>query len=125
MVPPRPRSITLAASLMIVFGFAEIVTGFTHNFFGVHTAEGAISSYVGAAIGAMYASAGLLILTMKRRAAIAAFVLLVMVVAGRVSMIATGLYSLNTLTQTAAMFVGTAIAAGFALFITSQKSAFR
>jgi hypothetical protein len=68
---------------MIVFGIAEIITSFTHNFFGLHTVEAAVATLVGAGIGASYAVAGLVILTMKRRAAKIALVLLVMVVAGR------------------------------------------
>jgi len=110
---------------MIAFGFAEIVTGFTHSFFGLHTAEGTVAAYVGAGIGALYAAAGLVILTMKRRAAMLALVLLVLVVAGRLSMAVTGLYPLNTPRQTAAMIAGTAIAAGFAIFVALQRSAFR
>jgi hypothetical protein len=125
MASPRKLSITIASSLMIVFGFAEIITGFTHSFFGLHTAEGAVASYVSAGIGAFYAAAGLAILTMKRRAATLALALLLMVVAGRLAMIATGLYPLSTLRQTAAMIAGTAIAAGFAVFIAVQRSAFK
>jgi len=125
MALPRPPSITIAALLMIVFGFAEIITGFTHNFFGLHTAEGAVATYLGAAIGAFYAAAGLVILTMKRPAAMLALLLLALVIAGRLSMVATGLYPLNTPRQTAAMIAGTAIAAGFAIFIALQRSAFR
>jgi hypothetical protein len=46
MAPPRPRSITIVASLMIIFGFAEIITGFTHNFFSLHATQGAVSTYI-------------------------------------------------------------------------------
>ncbi len=116
---------TVVASLMIVFGFAEIVTGFTHNFFGLHTAEGAVSTYVGAGLGALYAAVGFVVLSMKRSAAIVAVLFLVMIIAGRISMVATGLYSLNSLRQIAAMILGTTIAAGFAIFIVLRKSAFR
>ena len=84
----RTRSITIAALLMIVFGVAEIITGFTHGFFGLRTAEGTASTYVGAAIGALYAAAGVAILTMRRGAAIVALVLLAMVVVGRLFMVA-------------------------------------
>ena len=42
---PRPLGITIVAILMILFGLAEIVTGFTHNFFGVSTTLGALSAY--------------------------------------------------------------------------------
>ena len=66
----RPRSIAVIAWLMIVFGGAEVLTGFTHDFFGLKTTQGMVSAYAGAAIGALYSAAGLLILTMKRRAVI-------------------------------------------------------
>ncbi len=121
----RPLDITIIASLMIVFGFAEIITGFTHNFFGLHTAQRVASAYIGAVIGGLYASAGFLILTMKRRAAILAIVLLVLVVAGRISMVMTGLYPLGALRQTAAIVVGTLIAAGFAAYIGIKRLVFR
>jgi len=110
---------------MIVFGFAEIITGFTHNFFGLHTAQGAVSTYIGASIGLLYAAAGFVILIMKRRKAVLAIVLLLMVVVGRISMVMTGLYSVNTFRQAVAMILGTSIAAGFAIFIALQRSAFR
>ncbi len=121
----RTRSITIAALLMIVFGVAEIITGFTHGFFGLRTAEGTASTYVGAAIGALYAAAGVAILTMRRGAAIVALVLLAMVVVGRLFMVAMDLYPLNILTQTAAMIAGTAIALGFSIFIVLKRSVFR
>jgi hypothetical protein len=110
---------------MIVFGFAEIITGFTHTFAGLHTAKGAVSTYLAAGIGALYAASGVVVVTMKRRAAMVAFVLLVIVIAGRLFMTAMGLYPLNTLKQTAAMIAGTAIALGFAIFIILNRSAFR
>jgi hypothetical protein len=125
MAPPRPLSITIAAALMIVFGFAELITSFTHNFFGLHTAAAAVATVVGVGVGAFYAAAGLVILTMKRRAARLALLLLVMVVAGRLAMVVTGLYPLTSLSQTAAMIAGTAIVAGFAIFIALQRSAFK
>jgi len=52
----RPRGIIVVAFLMILFGLAEVVTGFTHQFFGVTTANGATSAYAGALIGVLYAA---------------------------------------------------------------------
>ncbi len=54
MEQKRPRSITIIAWLMIVFGGAEMLTGLTHGFLGLKTAQGAASAYLGAAIGALY-----------------------------------------------------------------------
>jgi hypothetical protein len=62
---------------------------------------------------------------MKRRAAMLAIVLLLMVVAGRIYMVMTGLYPVNIPRQAVAMILGTSIAAGFAVFIALQRSAFR
>jgi hypothetical protein len=57
---------------MIVFGAAEVATGFTHNFVGISTSPGAVDTYTSVAIGSFYSIAGLLILTFRRRAAEAA-----------------------------------------------------
>jgi uncharacterized membrane protein YccC len=110
---------------MIVFGFAEIITSFTHDFFGLHTARGAVSAGIGAAIGASYATSGFLILTMRRRAAAWGVGLLIIVVAGRISMVATGLYPVDGFRQLLAIILGTSIAAGFAIYVASKWSVFR
>lgn len=106
--------ITIIAATMVVFGMAEIVTGFAHNFFGLHTAPGTVSTYVGALIGAFYAAAGLLAFAMKRAWAIGC---LLLVVVGRVTMIVTGLYPVGTSKQIVAMVAGTSIAAAFVIYI--------
>jgi hypothetical protein len=110
---------------MILFGFAEIITGFTHNFIGLHTAQGVASTYVGAIIGALYAVAGFSLLTMRWKVAILAMLLLVVIVAGRISMVMTNLYPVETVRQAAGIAVGTSIAAGFAFYIWVRRSAFR
>jgi hypothetical protein len=109
---------------MVVFGFAEIVTGFRHNFFALHTAQGVASAGVGSTIGALYALAGLFLLTMKRRMAIFAILLLIVVIAGRIFMVATNLYPIETFRQAAGISLGTAIAAGFTVYIWIRRSAF-
>lgn len=110
---------------MILFGLAEVVTGFTHRFFGISTAQGSIVTYLAAAIGGLYIVSGLLILTMKRWAAAVAIVLLSADIAGRVLMAKTGLYPLNTVEQSLAIIIGTAIAAVFAIYIMFQWRNFR
>src|SRR5262245_4040432 len=72
----RPLDIGVVAMLMILFGLAEIVTGLTHDFFGITTSAATIFTYASALIGALYAAAGALLLTMKKRAAALAVVLL-------------------------------------------------
>jgi hypothetical protein len=36
-----PFGIAVVAMLMILFGLAEVVTGFTHDFFGISTSQAA------------------------------------------------------------------------------------
>src|SRR4051812_32264517 len=96
----RPRGILVAAALMIFFGLAEVVTGFTHDFFGVSTTQEALSTYAGVAIGLFYILTGLLMLTSKKLAAGLAIALLVADVVGRIMMVMAGLYPTDSLKQT-------------------------
>ncbi len=110
---------------MILFGLAEVVTGFTHNFFGITTSSVSIFTYSAVTIGAFYVAGGLLILTMKKWAAALAIVLLVADIVGRVSLVVTGLYPLNSLKQDIGIVTGTAIAVIFAIYIGSKWRLFR
>jgi len=121
----RPRGITVVALLMILFGLAEVVTGFTHHFFDIYTQETTIFTYSGAAIGAFYVAAGILILTMRKWAAALAIALLAADVVGRIALVATGLYPTDSFEQTFAIITGTAIAAIFAIYIGWKWSTFR
>jgi hypothetical protein len=113
----RPRGITIAALLMVLFGLAEVVTAFTHDFLGISTSSSNIFTFSAAAIGAFYVAAGLLILTMKKWAAALAIALLAVDIAGRIALVVAGLYPTNSLRQTFAIIVGTGIVAIFALYI--------
>ena len=121
----RPLGITIVAALMIIFGLAEVSTGFTHQFFGVHTSESAIFTYSGAAIGVFYVLAGLLTLTMRKWAAALAIILLVLDIIGRIALTVTGLYPTDSFEQIFAIVIGTAIAAIFAIYIGWMWKAFR
>jgi Co/Zn/Cd efflux system component len=110
---------------MIAFGLAEVATGLTHNFFGISTSDVTAEAYAGAAIGLLYAAAGLLILSMKRRAAAIAIMLLVADILGRIAMIVAGLYPIDSLKQRAAIVLGTSIVAVFAIYIRLKWSSFR
>ena len=120
----RPTGITVVALLMILFGLAEVVTGFTHNFLGISTAQVDIFTYSAIALGVFYVAAGLLILTMKRIAAALAIVLLCADIIGRVALVVTGLYPTDTFKQSFAIIAGTAIAAIFAIYIGLKWSSF-
>jgi hypothetical protein len=119
-----PRGIAAVALLMIAFGLAEVTTSITHRFFGLSTARVAISTYMGAAIGFFYALAGLMILSMKRWAARLAILLLIGVIVGRIGMVVTGLYPVDSLKQIFAMVLGTSLVTVFAVYIRLKWSFF-
>ncbi len=116
----RPLGITAVAILMIFFGLAEVVTGFTHNFFGVSTTLGATSAYGNAGVGALYAVAGILILSMKKRYVAIALGCLALNVVGRIALVVTGLFPTNDFRQTGAIVAGTTIVIIFAAYIGSK-----
>ncbi|MGA7807470.1 hypothetical protein [Bradyrhizobium sp.] len=119
-----PRGVIVVAFLMILFGLAEIVTGFTHQFFGVTTAKGITSAYAGTSIGALYAAAGLLVLAMRRWTATLAIACLAADLVGRVAMVLTGLYPVESPRQIFAIVTGTGVVVAFAIYILSKWRAF-
>jgi len=122
----RPVGILIVAILMILFGLAEVGTGFTHNFIGVvSTTTASLSTILGVALGLFYFAGGLLLLTMRRWAAIAAIVLLCGDVIGRVGMVLAGLYPVDSFKQTFAILVGTLLAIFFAIYIVVRMKAFK
>lgn len=113
----RPFGIIVAAAFTIVAGLAEMVTGFTHDFFGITTSSVTIFTSTSVVIGLFYAAAGLLVLTMKKWAAALALVLLGADIVGRVALVLTGLYPTGSLKNTLAIIAGTIIVALVALYI--------
>jgi len=120
-----PLGIAIVAILMILFGLVEVVTSFSHEFFGIHTSAVSLFTYSAAAIGLFYVVAGLLILTMQKWAAGLAIVLLIADILGRIALVAAGLYPLDSPEQTFAIIAGTAIAAIFAVYIGLKWHTFR
>ena len=120
----RPPGIIVVALLMIVFGLAEVVTGFTHNFFDIDAGNSTAVTYVDIVIGILYAASGFLTLTMKKRAAALAIVFLITDVIGRVALVVTGLYPINSFEQTVAIIAGTAIVIIIAIYIRLKWSFF-
>jgi hypothetical protein len=116
--------ITTVAILMILFGLAEIVTGFTHNFFGVSTTRSTFSACANAGVGALYAVAGILILSMTKRCVAIALGCLALDVVGRIALVVTGLFPINAFRQTGAMVAGTIIVIIFAAYIGSKWKQF-
>ena len=126
MSQSRPWGITLVAVLMILFGLAEVVTGFTHNFLGlISTASVTLATYGAVGVGALYAIGGLLLLTMKKLAARLAMICPVGVIAGRIALVLTGLYPVNSSLQIFSIIIGTTIAIVFTIYIGLKSSSFR
>ena len=122
----RPTGIVVVAVLMIVFGLAEIATGFTHNFLGLlSTNSVAVSTFWGMGIGALYAIGGLFLLAMKRWAAIVAEACLIFVIIGRINFVSFGYYPLNSFLQSFSIIVGTALAIFFAIYIGAKWKYFK
>lgn len=119
-----PRGLTVVAVLMILFGLAEIRTGFSHNFFGLTTAHVSVATYLSAALGICYVVGGCLISTKRKWAAALAIGLLGVDVVGRVAMVLGGLYSMDTFRQSLAIVVGTGIACFFAVYVARKWSYF-
>jgi hypothetical protein len=121
----RPMGILVASALMILFGIAEIATGFTHSFFGITTSETALFTVIGAILGALYTAAGILILTLKKLAAALAILLLILDIIGRVSLVVTGLFPTNNFENLIGIIGGTSIAGIFAIFIGWKWKSFK
>lgn len=121
----RPLTLTIVAILMILFGLIEVVTAFTHTFLGITTSQAALFTYSAAAIGLFYVLAGLLVLTMKKWAAVLAIILLAADIIGRITLVGVGLYPLNSLEQYIGIIAGTIIAIIFAIYIGSKWNLFK
>jgi len=119
-----PVGIIVVSVIMILFGLLEIVTAFSHSFFGITTLGTSIATLSSAPIGALYVLAGLLILTLKKWGFVLAIIFLVLDILGRLSLVATGLYPLNTAENIYGIISGTGIALIIAVYIYSRRSLF-
>lgn len=120
----RPVGLTIVGVLMMLFGIAEVATGFNHNFFGLITQENSVSTAIGASLGLLYFIAGCLCFIPKRPAMWIAVGCLVLDVVGRLVMVFTGLFPTGSFKQVASIIAGTSIAALFALYIWWKRSYF-
>lgn len=121
----RPLDLLIVAVFTILAGFAEVVTGFTHNFFGITTSGVIIFTSSAAVIGVFYAASGFLLLTMRKWAAVLAIVLLGTDIVGRVVLVLVGLYPTDSLKNTLSIVAGTVIVAIVALYIAWKWKSFR
>jgi len=109
---------------MIIFGIAEVHTGFSHKFFGITTQLTAASTYAGVALGIVYALAGGFCLLGKRWSLWAAILSLTVVVTGRIALVVLGYFPIDTAEQIFSIIAGTAIAALFTLYIWWRQQSF-
>jgi hypothetical protein len=121
----RSLGLLIAAVFTILAGFAEVVTGFTHAFFGITTANSLLFTYSAAVIGVFYAVSGFLILTMRKWAAVLAIVLLGADIVGRVALVLVGLYPTDSLKNTLSIIAGTLLVALVALYTAWKWKFFR
>jgi hypothetical protein len=113
----RPWDLIVVAGFTILAGLAEIVTGFSHTFFGITTSTVALFTVAATGIGLLYLVSGVLMLTMKKWAATVALVLLGIDIVGRILLALTGLYPTDTAKNTFSLIAGTLIVALVALYI--------
>ncbi|MGO9806019.1 MAG: hypothetical protein ACLPKH_04775 [Rhodomicrobium sp.] len=116
----RPLGIKIIGTLTIVFGMLEVQAAFRHEFAGIVTADKSVFTYAAAIVGLFYIASGILVLSMG-----VAIMLLLFDVIGRIGFVVSGLYPTNTLKQTLAIAIGTAIAAIFAIYIAAKWNAFK
>jgi len=121
----RPLDLLIVAIFTILAGLAEIVTGFTHTFFGITTASNTLFTSSASVIGLFYAASGFLLLTMRMWAATLAIVLLGADIVGRVALVLAGLYPTDSLKNTLSIIAGTTIVAIVALYIGWKWKSFR
>jgi hypothetical protein len=115
--PKIEIGIYVAGTLMIVFGIAEVATGFRHRFFGLTTAQNTLATWLGVSLGGFYFFSGVLTLFRRKWSAIIAIILLCGDVVGRILMVVTSLYPVNTVFQTVGIVIGTGIAAFFTVYL--------
>ena len=120
----RPWDLTLVAGFAVLAGLAEIVTGFSHMFFGISTSAAALFTIAAAGIGLSYLASGVLMWTMKKRAATVALVLLSIDIVGRILLAVTGLYPTDTAKNTFSLIGGTVIVALVALYVAWKRKSF-
>jgi hypothetical protein len=121
----RGRAFSALGLLMIVFGVAEVVTAFRHQFFVIQVHDAALFTPLGAVLGLCYVAAGALVLVDRRRTLTLAGALLAVDVVGRVVLVVTGAFPMETLAQTIGMLIGTMLVACFCVLVVARTRSLR
>ena len=122
--PTRTPVLMIIAAFAILAGLAEMVTGFTHDFFGTTTSSVILVTLVPALIGLFYAVSGVRLLTMKRWAARLALILLAADILGRIALVLAGFYPMGSIKNIFSFIAGTLIVALVAIYIGWQYKSF-
>ncbi|HYB38499.1 MAG TPA: hypothetical protein VEF72_24115 [Mycobacterium sp.] len=120
----RSWDLIVVAGFTILAGLAEVVTGFSHTFFGITTSAVALFTVAATGIGLSYLASGVLMLTMKKWAATAALALLSIDIVGRILLAVTGLYPTDTAKNTFSLIAGTLVVALVALYVGWKRKSF-
>jgi len=121
----RPRGVVIACVLMIIFGIAEVATGFTGRFLGgISVTTSTEYTIAAAATGSCYSLAGLFILTMRKWGAALGIAFLCAELLGRIYLVSSGLYPISG-TDESAVIAGSMIAVLFALYIGLRWKRFK
>ena len=121
----RPKGIVVAGLLMVIFGIAEVATGFTGRFFGgISVTTSTEYTVAAAASGACYSLAGLSVLTMRKLGAGLSILFICAELLGRIYLVSAGLYPLSGIDESS-FIAGSIIALIFILFIGLRWKSFR
>jgi hypothetical protein len=113
------RGLAVVGTLMVLFGVAEVGTGFYVGWFArtFEIPRSPVFTALTAAVGALYFLSGLLVLSMRRRAAAGAIMLLGVIVAGRIALVLTGAYPIDSFVPAFSVAIGTSILVAFAVYV--------
>ena len=121
----RPKGIMVAGVLMVIFGIAEVATGFTGHFLGgISVATSTEYTVAAAAAGSCYSLAGLSVLTMRRLGAGLGITFLCAELLGRIYLVSAGLYPFSGIDESS-FIAGSDIAVLFILYIGFSWKRFR
>ena len=117
----KEKLVLIIAILMIIFGLAEVITGFRHEFFGLVTSEENFTTIVGVILGLSYFFAGITLLIYKRWSLNITIVLLLIDISGRLLMMITGMYPMDSVFQASGIIIGTLIATSFLVIVVLKR----
>src|SRR5262249_7209510 len=113
------RGLAVVGTLMVLFGVAEVGTGFYVGWFAraFEIPRSPVFTALTAAVGALYVLSGVLVLSMRRPAAAGTPVLLGLILAGGIALVLTGAYPIDAFRPAFSVAIGTSIVVAFAVYV--------